>query len=264
MRRNTVKILLISGTALFLLVLLLVDFQSKPPKTVPVPLKKEISIDVTVEEKPKEQKKLKKEIKIKPAKPKPTSKLKTKTKPESKLKPLPNKPSKAPDGTKPSTDKAADGALPPFSANYRTHLGFRKYATEMYKRGARFYVLGNIKKHIYEIDFNTRSLRKSSLKNIAVQNFSSRTRVIEDEPALNFYREKAIQKHNLKNPEVILLVPKRMEDKIASGLSASGIRINEFDGFKGTYYMLSDNLTLKIHEGISLSGKQKLNIVIPL
>lgn len=55
-----------------------------------------------------------------------------------------------------------------------------------------------------------------------------------------------------------------MEDKIASGLSANGVNTNEFDGFKGTYHMAAGNLTLKIHEGLSLSGKQKLNVEIPL
>ena len=259
MKRNTVKIFLISAIALFLLFILLVDFQPQSPKALLVPLKKEISIDVVVEKKQKEPEK---KEKTKPAKLKPTSKLKPK--PESKPKPPLNMPSKAPEGTKPSTDKAADGALPPVSANYRTHLGFRKYAAEMYKHGACFYVLGNTKKQIYKIDLNTRSLRKSSLKSIVAQNFSRRTRVIEDEPVLNFYRQKAIKKYSLKNPEVILLVPQRMEDKIASSLCASGIRTNEFDGFKGTYYMASGNLTLKIHEGLSLSGKQKLNIEIIL
>ena len=253
MKRNTVKILLVLIAALFLLCILLVDFQSKPPKTLLVPLKKEISIDVVVERE-----------KIKPAKIKPTSKLKPKSRPESKPKTPPKTPSKAPEGTKPSTDKAADGALPPVSANYRTHLGFRRYATEMYKRGARFHVLGNTRKQVYEIDFDTRSLRKSSLKKILAQNFSSRTRIIEDEPALNFYRQAAEKKYKLKNPEVILLVPQRMEDKIASGLSANGVNTNEFDGFKGTYHMAAGNLTLKIHEGLSLSCKQKLNVEIPL
>ena len=253
MKRNTVKILLISTAVFFLLFLLLVDFQPKPSKTLLVPLKKEISIDVVVEKE-----------KIKPAKPKPTSKLKPKSQPVSKPKIPSQMPSKAPRKTNPSADKTVDGALPPVSANYRTHLGFRKYAAEMYKRGARFYVLGDTKKQIYEINLNARSLRKSSLKSIVAQNFSSRTRVIEDEPVLNFYRQKAVKKYKLRTPEIILLVPQRMEDKIASGLSSSGVKTNEFDGFKGTYYMASGSLTLKIHEGLSLSGKQKLNVEIPL
>ena len=157
-----------------------------------------------------------------------------------------------------------NGALPPISANYREHLGFKKYANAMHVRGARFYILGSSKKQIYEINFSSKSLHHVSAANIINKNFSPRTRVIEDEPALQFFCDKAKNDFHIASPRVILLVPRQMEQKIAFQLVKNGINLNEFDGFRGVYLISSGTFILKIHEGVSNSGKQAINVAIPL
>ena len=132
-----------------------------------VPAKKEISIDLIIE---------KKKVKI----PKPKI-----------IKPKIKK-GKAPSSSTSLKEGVLNGALPPISANYREHLGFRRYANAMHARGARFYILGSSKKQIYEINFNSKSLNHISIADIISKNFSPRTRVIEDEPALQFFLNKAI------------------------------------------------------------------------
>jgi hypothetical protein len=212
-----------------------------------VPTKKEVSIDIVIE---------KKKVKIPKQKVKVLSKPKPKTKVKTRKAPLPS--------SKPAKKEALNGALPPISANYREHLGFARYARAMHARGARFYILGSSKKQIYEINFSSKSLRFVSVKDIITKNFSPRTRLIEDEPALQFFLNKAKTDLNIADPRVILLVPQQMEQKIASRLSQNGIKVNKFRGFRGTYLMNSGKFILKIHEGISISGKQSMNVEIPL
>ncbi len=229
MKRNTVKSLIISFVALLAIFFLLANLTQISPKPLLLPAKREISIDLVIE--------------------KPEPKVKT---------------GKAPSLSTSSKARVLNGALPPVNANYRKHLGFRKYAGEMQRRGARFYILGSSKKQIYEINFSAKSLNAVSAASIIKRNFSTRTRVIEDEPALQFFYDKAKKDFAISAPRIILLVPRRMEQKIASGLSAHGVNINKFRGFRGVYLIRSGNFTLKIHEGVSNTGKQKMNIEIPL
>jgi len=234
MKRNTATILITSISALFIVLFLLVNLTEPVSLAPPVPTKKEISIDLIIE---------KKKAKI--------------IKPKVKI-------GKAPSSSKNSKEKVLNGALPPISANYREHLGFRRYSNEMHARGARFYILGGSKKQIYEINFSSRSLRAVSAADIISKNFSPRTRVIEDEPALQFFYDKAKNNFRIVSPRVILLVPQQMEQKIASRLFSRGINVNKFRGFRGVYLISSGNFTLKIHEGVSDSGKQAMNVAIPL
>lgn len=249
MKRNTAKILIISASALFIVFFLLVNLAQTIPQAAPMPAKKEISIDVIIE---------KKKVKI----PKPKVKVLSKPKPEA-IKPK-IKTRKAPSSSTSSKEEILNGALPPISANYREHLGFRRYASAMHARGARFYILGSSKKQIYEINLSSRSLRAVAAADIINKNFSPRTRVIEDEPALQYFHDKAKNDFRIASPRVILLVPQQMEQKIASKLVKSGINLNKFRGFRGTYLISSGSFTLKIHEGVSSNGKQSMNIAIPL
>ncbi|MDD5597535.1 MAG: hypothetical protein PHV82_06300 [Victivallaceae bacterium] len=243
MKRHTAKVLLITFSALAVVFLLLVRLSVEIPAGKPMPAGREIEVDLIVE-KGKTQKH------SKPAKPPTTAK----PKPE---------PGKAP-ATSPSATPVSEGALPPVSVNYREQVGFRKYAEEMGARGAKFYIIGNSKKQIYEIDFDSKSLRPAAVKTISSGNFSPRTRIIEDEPALQFFLDKAQNEFGIGTPQVILLVPQQIEDKIAAALAAAGINAGNFRGFRGTYLMNSGTFILKIHEGITSNGKQSLNIAIAL
>lgn len=234
MKRNTVKTLIISLSALFVVFFLLVNLVQIVPETPRQAAKREISIDLVIE------------------KPKPK-----KTEPKVKT-------GKAPSSSTITEEKILNGALPPISANYREHLGFKKYSGAMYARGARFYILGSSRKQIYEINFSAKSLSPVSAANIIKQNFSPRTRVIEDEPALQFFYDKAKKDLAINAPRIILLVPQQMEQKIASSLVKNDINLNKFRGFRGIYLISSGNFILKIHEGVSNSGRQKMNIAIPL
>jgi len=239
MKRNTATILITSISALFIVLFLLVNLTQPISMAQSVPAKKEISIDLIIEKK-----------KVKISKPKPI-------KPKIKI-------GKAPSLSKSLKEGVLNGALPPISANYREHLGFRRYANEMHVRGARFYILGSSRKQIYEINFSTKSLSKVSANDIISKNFSPRTRVIEDEPALQSFCDKAKNDFHIAAPRVILLVPQKMEQKIASRLFSRGINVNKFRGFRGVYLISSGNFTLKIYEGVANSGKQSMNISIPL
>ena len=239
MKRNTVKISIISVAALLVVLLLLINFKQGMPQIPPPAAKREISIDVVIE-------------KHKPKDPKP------KVLPEPKT-------SKGPIASSTlSKDKVLNGALPPISANYREHLGFRRYAEAMWARGARFYVLGSSKKQIYEINFSAKSLRPVSTTDIISRNFSNRTRIIEDEPVLQFFCDKAGKDYQIAAPRIILLIPQQMEQKIASRLSARGIDVSKFSGFRGVYLISAGNFALRINEGVSESGSQSMNVEIPL
>ena len=266
MKRNTATILITSISALFIVLFLLVNLTGPVSPIPSAPTKKEVSIDLVIEKKKVEPPKPK--IKV-PPKPEPKSEPVTKPKPVSKpelVKPK-VKTRKAPSSsTKTNTkDKVLNGALPPISANYREHLGFKRYANAMHARGARFYILGGSKKQIYEINLASKSLSRVSVDDIVGKNFSPRTRIIEDEPALQIFLDKAKNDFRIAAPRVILLVPQKMEEKIAARLSANGIDLNKFDGFRGIYLIDSGHFILKIQKGFSNSGAaQNMDVAIPL
>ncbi len=258
MKRNTATILVTSVSALFIVLFLLVNLTVPVAPAPSAPAKKEVSIDLVIEKK-----------KVEP--PKPEIKVPPKSVPKPVPRPKPVTPKvktrKAPSSSTQtnSKDKVVKGALPPISANYREHLGFKRYASAMHARGARFYILGSSKKQIYEINLVSKILSKVSVNDIIGRNFSPRTRIIEDEPALQIFIDKAKDNLRISSPRVILLVPRQMEEKIAAGLSANGIDFNKFDGFRGVYLIDSGHFMLNIQKGFSLSGAaQSMNIAIPL
>jgi len=249
MKRNTATILITSVSALFIILFLLANF-TEPISMIPsMPIKKEVSIDIIIE---------KKKVKIQKPKVKVVSKPKPKVKTKVKMRKAPLA------SSKPAKKELLNGALPPISANYREHLGFTRYANAMHARGARFYILGSSKKQIYEIKIYSKSLKAVSAKDIINKNFSPRTRVIEDEPALQFFINKAKENLNIPAPRIILLVPQQMEQRIAARLVKKGININKFDGFRGVYLISSGHFTLQINEGVTSSGRKSMNVAIPL
>jgi len=264
MKRNTATILVTSVSALFIVLFLLVNLTGPVALVPSAAAKKEVSIDLVIEKKKVEVPKPKVKVKPKP-KPKPVTKPKPVSKPEPVIPKV--KTRKAPlSSTKTSSkDKVLNGALPPISANYRENLGFKRYANAMHARGARFYILGSSKKQIYEINLASKSLRRVSVDDIVGKNFSPHTRIIEDEPALQVFLDKARDDFRIAAPRVILLVPRQMEEKIAARLSANGVDLDKFDGFRGVYLMDSGHFILKIQKGFSSSGAaQNMDVAIPL
>jgi hypothetical protein len=56
-------------------------------------------------------------------------------------------------------------------------------------------------------------------KEIVAGNFSPRSRVIEDEPDLEWFIDKAENDYRISSPEVVLLVPRTFENRIATRLT---------------------------------------------
>ena len=149
------------------------------------------------------------------------------------------------------------GALPPISANYRKYLGFRKYAELVEERGGCFIIMGGSSKNIYRINFNFRSLQKVDIGTLKKAGYSSRSRIISDEPALDYYRNIAKEKYNLANPEVILLVPNKYENYIASVIVNSGISKNNISSFKGYYKVTGSEFILLLNKVTYISGRSE-------
>lgn len=162
----------------------------------------------------------------------------------------------------------ANGGLPPLHANYREHIGFAKYAQEMRVRGARFFVTGGNNRQLLEIDFATRNLIPVDIKNIVGHQFSPRTRIISDEPALDKYIKLAKEEYSIELPEQILLVPQAMESIIAANIAK--VLPQKHKGFKGIsgirgfYHTKNGQFCLKITEAVTSHGIEKININIGL
>ena len=241
MKRAVKKITIISICA-FIAVLLLIDTQfiaEQPQIKTPPP--KEISIDVMIE---------KQQFKPKPPKP--------------KVEPEPETTKDSVASTKKCDDEVLNGALPPINANYREHLGFNRYAMAMHARGARFYILGEYRGQIYNIIFANQTVIKVSPGDIMLANFSARTRIIDDEPALKPYLAKAKKQFGINKGKVILLVPQTMEDKIASELASSGYNSNEYKAFKGHYQINSGKFILMLKQAVRFKGTQNMDLRICL
>jgi hypothetical protein len=162
------------------------------------------------------------------------------------------------DDKKESKEEVENGALPPISANYRKYLGFRKYAKEVEERGGCFIIMGGSSKNIYQINFNSGSLQKVDIATLKKADYSSRSRVITDEPALNNYRDIAEEKYNLSNPEVILLVPNKYEKYIAAVIANSGISTKNISSFKGYYKVMGNDFILLLNKATYMSGETEI------
>ncbi|HJO94717.1 MAG TPA: hypothetical protein QF753_15065 [Victivallales bacterium] len=160
---------------------------------------------------------------------------------------------------------AITGELPPISANYRKYVGFKKYSKEMSRIGCRFFIIGNRAKNLYELDFNFNDLREVSINRLKSRDYSSKSRVITDEPALDIYRILAEKKYNLINSEVILLVPNNIEKYIVSEIVNSGISLKNILSFKGYYQIINSDFILLLTEANYKSGSSdQINIEIIL
>ncbi len=176
--------------------------------------------------------------------------------------------SEEPDSAPAAESVTESGALPPLNANYRAKMGFAKYAAEMLKRGGRFYIMGASRKQLYEINPTLKTMRKTDIESVMKRNFSPRTRVISDEPALGCFVSQARKKYGIQKPEVILLVPSRMEKRIASILREAakkyGLPISSVAGFKGYYCMSGGVFKLIVNEAVAKNNKYSINVPIKL
>jgi hypothetical protein len=181
------------------------------------------------------------------------------------VKPVKTMPEKKTETVRDSSESENNkGALPPLHANYREFLGFAKYASAMEKAGGRFFIISPSMKHILRIDFYRNSLSPVSIKSISSHNFSPRTRAISDEPALAPMIRKAERIYGIRNPEVILLVPKRLENKIAlmvsEELSRKGASLGEVSALYGHYMVRGGNLALNISRAESFKRRDPVRM----
>ena len=227
-------------TALLLIISMILILSSAEPEENHRVIKKspkkiiEISIDII------------KETKKKPAALKKTTSPK-KVQQKSVVK---SKPIKA-------SEKNYCGELPPISANYRKHLGFNKYAEEMTKRDALFFIHDANENKLYKINFSDSSIVETDIKSIELNKYSSKSRIITDEPALNNILNNAKNKYDLISPEVILLVPKYLERILLDALNKSSMPLNKISHFKAYYTNNKGGLTLSIHTAV-ISGKTEI------
>ena len=235
--------LLLIGGLIFIFLTELEESTIKPKKNIKSTI--EISVDIIKEEKKREMKE-KKPIST------PTSSAKEKTK------------EKVITNSGENNENNFNGELPPISANYRKHLGFKKYAKEMTKRDALFFIHDTDRNKLYKINFLDRSIAEKDIKSIELNKYSSRSRIITDEPALDYIVNSAKKKYDIKSPEVILLVPKYLEKRILNSLNKSSIPLNKVSQFKAYYINNTGKLTLSIHSAV-ISGKTiNTNIEIKL
>ncbi|NOY74853.1 MAG: hypothetical protein GXP32_03570 [Kiritimatiellaeota bacterium] len=156
------------------------------------------------------------------------------------------------------------GACPPLNASYRRHVGFAAYSKAMRNLGADFYIAGSGTRRLYRIDFDDKMLLPTTLERIKHAGYSSRTRVIGDEPALNGFLNMAEREYKIANPEVLLLIPGYLENKIAMRLSKSlkklGLSFKDVAGFKGEYMKSGDRLVLKVNEAVMVRTGKKIRM----
>jgi len=160
----------------------------------------------------------------------------------------------------------SSGAFPPIRANYRKHLGFKKYAECMTKLGVCFIIPSYSKKIFHRIDFVENEIIKISLKQLQQMKFSPRTRVINDEPYLTAF----LNKRGVENKEVLLLVPAKIEQHIAEVTFnyfkrvRRGIEWGKVSSLEGYYTIVGGKICLNISEAIANNISYPVNIKILL
>ncbi len=241
---NKRNMMIISGIVAMVIVILLlqVSFTKeviRKPKPIPVPRKElEVAVEI-VKEQPV------KAVKMNQEKPKPAISQKTVVKPV---------------GT-----ADAKGSLPPVSANYRKYVGFKRYSEEMAGRGAKFLIFGGSAKRLFEIDIHRHTLTKININQLVNGSYSSRSRVIVDEPALNDYLKEAKERYGITDPEVHLLVPREFESRIARELQEQNIALSKVSGLKGFYaYSKQGKLTLRLNQALTDRGVVRLDFTVEL
>ncbi len=233
---------IIAGILVIAAVVLLGVVALAGPQATPPPPELEVTVDI-IRDEPEPQ--------PEPPRPEPPP---PETEPEPTPQPAPPEPDDAP------------GALPPLRANYRRYVGFQRYAEGMFRAGADFYVTGAKRDTLLKINFGTGSLNETSVSTIVGRGYSPRTRVISDEPALQQYLDLARTKHGSPDPEVILLIPQRLETRLARKLHAAlkqqGARLHDVTSLRGVYRLNNNRLILHIQQAYTADKTCRLNLPI--
>lgn len=163
-----------------------------------------------------------------------------------------------------SAEKEVAGAFPPFWCSYREQVGFRRYATEMERRGAVFFLYSRTKEGWFQVNRDSATLKPFNIEQIG-RVFGSKPNCIDDEPALGVFAsdepDNAI--------EVFLAKPMAMEAQIQStvrqALNSRNIPLTDVTGFKGIYDFVNGQFSLVITEiAIRNLGAKSMNLAIPL
>jgi hypothetical protein len=108
-------------------------------------------------------------------------------------------------------------------------------------------------------------LTKININQLVNGSYSSRSRVIVDEPALNDYLKEAKERYGITDPEVHLLVPREFESRIAKGLQEQNIALSKVSGLKGFYvYSERGKLTLRLNQALTDRGVVRLDFTVEL
>lgn len=180
-----------------------------------------------------------------PADPEPAPEPQQEPEPEEQLEAAPV--AEAPEAETKS-DERWTGPFPPLEANYREHVGFAEYARQMERLGGGFFLVDTATNAILRIDFGNHGLRPCRIAQLREMDYSPRTRVITDEPAVRSHIAMARQRHGMTEPEVVLLVPRVLEERIAAGLGQAAttarVRVADVVGFRGEYQLRHGRLVL--------------------
>ncbi|MCP4177155.1 MAG: hypothetical protein GY756_05250 [bacterium] len=160
--------------------------------------------------------------------------------------------------------KIDTGSFPPLSANYRTYVGFKKYADKMNNLGAKFFILDNSSNKLLKIDFKKATLIPIEIKKLNYKFFSSKSRLITDEPALEKYVTIAKNKYHVDDPEIIMLIPKSIEYSVARQIYSKVPNIYSAASIKGEYRNINGHITLVINKIIFHNKTTTTNIIVKL
>ena len=162
--------------------------------------------------------------------------------------------------------KKINGSFPPVSANYRKYVGFKRYADFMIKEGALFLISDIASNRLLKIDFAAGSLKSIKLRDLKRRNFSPKTRIINDEPYLKSFITKAKNEYGVTTPEILLLLPCSIEEKIAFKTIAyfkeRNASISNVSSLKGDYRISDNKLKLTLSEAVYNRKEKTIQIII--
>jgi len=154
------------------------------------------------------------------------------------------------------------GAFPPIRVNYRTHLGFKKYAEYMIKLGGIFILFARNSHSYYQIDFFNNRLRNLTLQQLQDGNYSPRTRLISDEP----YITKFLQGKRVKSGEVLLILPQKIENYIITETvkycNIKKISLHRVSSFEGFYHISEGMMALTVNKAVENNIPRNTNLEI--
>ena len=103
---------------------------------------------------------------------------------------------------------------------------------------------------------------------MAQDNYSPRTRVIADEPALDRFRELARERYDAPEPRVIMLIPARLEGRIrrtlARKLRPQGLELAAVTALDGVYRLHGRRLVLHLTRAYAPEGARTIAVQVAI